>query len=129
MPENETQNTEINTTFNSVSQNSLDNDLLRDISNELKVINENQALILFELQKSDKSKISSDSISVNDIKYIGDNVSKLLDATVSANTVSQNDIMTKNLESYSLSESFLLIIVFLLLFGIVLKFFNDKHYI
>ena len=129
MPENENsqennESTEINETFSTVSDNSLDSQLLNDILNELKVINENESYILLELQKNNPDR---GSVSSNDLKAIAKGVNDILAETVSANTVEYDSIITKDFSEYSLTESFLLIVVVLLLLTLVFNFLKGKN--
>lgn len=123
--ENSSENTEVVDTYTSVSQNSLDNELLREISNDLKVINENEILII---QRLDNLSVSSGSVSSNDITAIKNGVNSILEETVSANEIKYDDIITRDFSEYTLSESLLLIMLIVLFLSLVYQFFKGKNY-
>lgn len=123
--ENNSENTEVVDSYSSVSQNSLDNDLLREISNDLKVINENEILII---QRLDNLSGSSGSVSSNDITAIKNGVNSILEETVSANEITYDDIITRDFSEYTLSESLLLIMLIVLFLNLVYQFFKGKNY-
>lgn len=123
--ENNSENTEVVDSFSSVSQNSLDNELLREISNDLKVINENEILII---QRLDNLSGSSGSVSSNDITAIKNGVNSILEETVSANEIKYDDIITRDFSEYTLTESLLLIMLIVLFLSLVYQFFKGKNY-
>lgn len=106
---------------NVVSDNSIDSDIDQEVEND-------NSAELSENEKIDSVIISNEDI-INVLKEINENVQK--DSTVSDNvisdpvddqviSVSQNEILTKNLSDYTVSESLqLLIFLTLLISGLV----------
>lgn len=87
---------------NSVSSNEII-ELLTEINNNLKEIKSYDERNLVKVQGND----SSDSIPV---KYVSDDQAEYL-------TVSENNILTKPINDYTVSESFLFVISLVLIFG------------